>query len=159
MNNTDLIEEFYTSFQKGDATGMAKCYADHIEFEDPAFGTLQGKEVFSMWKMLLERGGSDLQIKFTDVVENEIGGSARWEATYLFGKKRRKVVNTIEALFVIRDGKIVQHIDQFSFWKWSRQALGITGLVLGWTSFLRNATRMRFRTLLTRYMEQTKPQA
>jgi hypothetical protein len=32
---------------------------------------------------------------------------------------------------------IVEHVDRFNFWRWSRQALGLPGLVLGWTPVLR----------------------
>ena len=47
------------------------------------------------------------------------------------------MVNDVRATFRIEDGLIVDHVDGFSFWKWSRQALGTKGLLLGWTPFLR----------------------
>ena len=62
MTNKELITQFYTSFQNKDADGMAACYADHVEFEDPAFGQLSGMEVMAMWRMLIARGGTDLRI-------------------------------------------------------------------------------------------------
>ena len=43
----------------------------------------------------------------------------------------------MHATFKIADGLIVDHVDRFSFWKWSRQAIGTKGLLLGWTPFLR----------------------
>ncbi|KGS11492.1 ketosteroid isomerase, partial [Pseudomonas coronafaciens] len=43
--------------------------------------------------------------------------------------------------FVFRDGKICEHRDHFDMWRWSRQALGVKGLLLGWTPLVRNAVR------------------
>ncbi|MFH7495426.1 DUF4440 domain-containing protein, partial [Pseudomonas syringae pv. tagetis] len=51
------------------------------------------------------------------------------------------VVNDIQAGFVFRDGKISEHHDHFDMWRWSRQALGLKGLLLGWTPMVRNAVR------------------
>ena len=51
------------------------------------------------------------------------------------------VVNDIQARFVLRDGKICEHHDSFDLWKWSRQALGFKGLLLGWTPLVSNAVR------------------
>ena len=31
--------------------------------------------------------------------------------------------------------------DSFDLWRWSRQALGTKGLLLGWTPLVRNAVR------------------
>ena len=56
MENTALIKQFYTAFAAGDAKKMAQCYHEDIVFRDPAFGTLQGARVSSMWEMLVSRG-------------------------------------------------------------------------------------------------------
>jgi hypothetical protein len=42
---------------------------------------------------------------------------------------------------VFRDGKICEHHDSFDLWRWSRQALGFKGLLLGWTPVVSNAVR------------------
>ncbi|MNF00224.1 hypothetical protein D3C80_1990190 [compost metagenome] len=42
------------------------------------------------------------------------------------------MVNDIQARFLFRDGKICEHHDHFDLWRWSRQALGAKGLLLGW---------------------------
>ena len=54
-------------------------------------------------------------------------GSADWTADYLFSKTGRQVFNEIHAEFEFKDGKIFRHHDTFDIWKWSRQALGISG--------------------------------
>jgi hypothetical protein len=52
------------------------------------------------------------------------------------------------------DGKIVRHTDTFGFWKWSRQALGISGVLLGWSGFLQNQVRQTARRSLREYVEK-----
>ena len=42
-----------------------------------------------------------------------------------------------------RDGKIAEHRDHFDLWRWAGQALGIKGLLLGWTPFVQNAIRQQ----------------
>ena len=135
MDNTAIIEKFYSSFNAHDANSMTECYADNIVFEDPAFGVLKGDEAKSMWRMLMK--GTDVRVTFSNVVANEKTGSADWVATYTFGKTGRKVVNRVHAEFEFKDGQIIRHTDTFDFWIWSRQALGVSGLLLGWTSFLK----------------------
>src|SRR5437868_888017 len=75
------------------------------------------------------------------VVADDSAGSAHWEARYTFSTTGRFVHNIIDAKFTFRDGKIASHTDSFDFWRWSRQALGGAGLVLGWSPMLRNKVR------------------
>ena len=95
-----------------------------------------------MWRMLTSRA-KDFSLTFDSVRADERGGSAHWVATYLFSQTGRTVVNDIRASFVIRDGLIVEHHDVFDFWRWSRQALGAPGVLLGWTPFLHNKVRQQ----------------
>src|SRR5688572_5589741 len=140
MTNTALIEKFYTAFAHADAEGMVSCYTDDIAFEDPAFGPLKAEDAKNMWRMLVNPG---LSLLFSKVWADDNKGGAHWEATYIFSKTGRKVINKIDAEFEFRDGKISKHTDHFSFWKWSAQALGTPGLLLGWTPFLRNKVRQQ----------------
>ena len=80
---------------------------------------------------------------FSDVKADENSGSATWIATYNFSKTNRQVVNKINAKFQFRDGLIIQHTDHFDLWKWSRQALGLSGVIFGWTGFLQNKIRQQ----------------
>ena len=89
-----------------------------------------------MWKMLCERG-KDLEVSFSDIEADERSGRAHWDATYTFSAGGNLVRNSIDASFEFEDGQIVSHVDTFDFWKWSRQALGLPGLLLGWSGFLR----------------------
>jgi SnoaL-like domain len=131
--NKALIETFYTAFKQKDYKTMGSCYHSEAYFKDEAF-ELTGKEIGSMWHMLCERG-KDMTMEFT-VTEQDGKISAHWEPKYSFSQNGNFVHNIIDAEFEFRDGKILKHIDRFNFWNWSRQALGLPGLLLGWTPFL-----------------------
>lgn len=138
--NAALIQRFYEAFQKRDAETMAACYHEDVVFSDPAFGELRGERARNMWRMLTARA-TDLGIEVSEIRADEREGSARWVATYAFGKAKRSVRNEIRARFEFRDGKIARHEDTFSMWRWARQALGPTGALLGWTPMVRGRVR------------------
>jgi ketosteroid isomerase-like protein len=150
MDNKSLITEFYTAFAAHDSKHMVACYHDEVEFHDPAFGTLKGEEAKAMWKMLIERSEGKLKVVFSDVTAS----SAHWEAFYVFSKTGRNVHNKIDARFEFKDGKIIRHHDHFSLWRWSSQALGFSGLLLGYTSFFRDKLQAQTRKLLLDYMKR-----
>ena len=136
--NAQTIEHFYSSFSHRDYASMISCYAPEIQFSDEVF-TLSGKAAGAMWHMLCE-SGKDLTVTFRDIHADDAHGAhgtAHWEATYTFSASGRKVHNIIDAEFDFNSGQIVRHRDRFDFWRWSRQALGPTGLLLGWTPFVR----------------------
>jgi hypothetical protein len=86
--------------------------------------------------------GQDVwQLEFGAIEADRRCGSAHWEARYRFGADRRIVLNRIDASFEFRDGLIAVHRDRFDFWAWSRQALGVPGLLLGWTPWLQAKVR------------------
>ena len=152
--NENTINKFYTAFANADATQMCECYHPNVQFRDPAFGLLNGKEVCQMWKMLIERSKGNLKIEFSDVKATEYLGSARWIASYRFSKTNRKVVNSIASKFHFQDGLIIKHIDDFDIWKWSKQALGIKGFLLGWTGFMQKKIQDQARISLKKYCEE-----
>jgi len=156
MNNTNLITEFYTSFANQNYKEMIACYHHDIEFNDPAFGTLKGDQAKAMWQMLIERSEGKLKVVFSDVQADAQTGSAHWEAFYVFSKTGRNVHNKIDARFEFKDGKIFRHHDHFNLWKWSSQALGASGFLLGYTSFFKNKLQKQTRKLLTDYMQRSK---
>ncbi len=149
--NAQLIEKFYTAFQSHDGDGMAACYHPDVTFTDPAFGILHSTRATSMWRMLVGRS-KDLQVTFNNIQADDNRGSAHWEAKYSFGPKRRSVHNIIEAEFVFKDGLIYQHTDRFNFWRWSSMALGVTGILLGWTPMIQSAVRKNALGGLEKFM-------
>ena len=149
--NAQLIETFYIAFAARDYAAMQACYQPAAEFSDAVF-TLQGKQVGAMWHMLTE-GGTDLQATHRDVQADDVAGRAHWEARYTFSSTGRKVHNVIEAEFRFEAGRIAEHHDHFSFWRWSSQALGSTGLLLGWTPVVHNKVRATARARLDRFIQ------
>lgn len=146
-----VLTRFYTAFAAHDAHRMGECYSDAAHFTDPAFGSLDAAEVRAMWTMLLGRS-ADLRITFTIQQEDERMGSCEWHARYTFSGTGRIVHNIIRSEFVLRDGLIVDQNDRFNFWRWSRQALGMPGWVMGWSPFLRNKVRRTARAALARHL-------
>lgn len=139
-SNAELVTRFYTAFQRRDGAAMAACYAPGVVFSDPVFPRLEGPHAGAMWQMLCERG-TDLEVTFRDVTCDDARGSAHWDARYTFSQTGRKVLNRIDATFEFADGAIVKHIDSFDLYRWSRQALGPIGLLLGWSPVVRNKVR------------------
>lgn len=146
-SNENLIAKFYTAFSNADYQTMSECYHPKIHFVDPAFGLLKEEQVSDMWKMLILRSKGNLKIEFSNIKADDFSGSANWVATYNFSKTNRKVINRIAAEFVFQDGLIIKHTDNFDVWKWSKQAFGIKGFLLGWTGFFQD--KVKEQALLT----------
>ena len=148
-----LIRKFYTAFATGDADAMVSCYHQDVTFEDPAFGSLDSEDAPLMWRMLLSRSNG-LKITYhSEWADGETGG-AMWEAHYEFGKNKRQVHNKISASFQFKDGLIVEHIDRFDFWRWSRMALGLPGVLLGWSPIIKSKVRKTVTGLLADFKEK-----
>lgn len=148
--NHQLIDRFYAAFADRDGAGMAACYHPEIVFSDPVFPRLAGEMAGRMWKMLTS-SGRDLEITHGGVEADDETGRADWVARYSFSGTGRKVVNRVEARFRFRDGLIIDHRDHFGFWRWSAQALGPSGLLLGWSPSIRRAVQGRAAARLTEF--------
>jgi len=150
--NKALIARFYAAFAAHDGTSMAAIYRTDARFEDPVFGRLTGAEAGAMWRMLTSRPGSDLRIELPEHEANDSSGTAHWIARYTFARTGKHVVNDIHARFRFENGLVIEHVDRFSFWQWSRQAFGLVGLLTGWTPFLRTAVRRKAKADLAAFM-------
>lgn len=155
MECEDIVKNFYTAFQGKNADDMTSLYHKDILFQDPVFQKLSGIEAKAMWMMLLDRG-EDLRISFSEIRLEGDRGEARWEAWYTFSKTGRLVHNKVKAGFRFQDDKIIEHRDQFSLWRWSRQAFGWQGLLLGWTPFMQKKIRQESRKALQLYMKRKR---
>lgn len=143
---------FYLAFQSGDSAEMANCYHPELQFSDPVFGKLNFREACGMWAMLLERSKGSLSIEFDILSADTHAVEVQWVARYPFGKEKRPVENIIRASMQFKDGLIAQHHDHFDFWRWSKQALGLSGWLLGGTPFLKNKVRQQSRRMLMKYL-------
>ncbi len=156
-DNEQTIHRFYRAFAQLDHETMAQCYAPEACFRDEAF-TLRGRtEVAGMWSMLCsvtrERGRDVWSLEYSQVSCSGDRGTAHWDAHYRFSATGRLVDNHIDAaLRFDADGLIVEHVDSFDFWAWSRQALGAPGLLLGWSPFLQNKVRAQARANLEKFL-------
>lgn len=148
-----LIEKFYTAFGKLDANGMLSCYHEEVTFYDPVFENLDAAEAAAMWTMLC-RNAKDFSVQYKQVEAGNEYGSCAWIATYTFSATGRKVENHVKAHFKFHEGRIIEHMDDFDLWQWSRQALGLKGLLLGWSGFVINKVRRTAKSNLKKFMLQ-----
>lgn len=140
QQNKQLIEQFYQAFQQRNAEVMAASYANDAQFSDAVFIGLRGQQVGDMWRMLTEKA-QNFSLVFDGVRADDNSGEAHWVATYTFSQTGNTVVNDIHARFTFKDGQIATHTDTFDLWRWSSQALGVKGRLLGWTPLVQNAIR------------------
>jgi hypothetical protein len=147
-DNRQTIEKFYAAFDAKDGEAMAALYAPEAHFYDPVFTDLRGSEPGAMWRMLTGQA-KDLTVELAEHDD----ASARWIAHYTFSQTGNKVVNDVKATFKFDDaGLIADHVDDFSFYGWAKQALGPPGLLLGWTPIIKGATRKRARASLDKFI-------
>ena len=139
--NRELIERLYAAFDDCNGAAMTACYAPDAHFRDPAFGDLHGEEVGAMWRMLTGRA-TDLRVELHEHEVDERSGSAHWIARYTFSTGR-PVVNDIRASFRFSDGLIADHVDEFDFRNWAKQALGPSGHLVALLPPLRRKARAK----------------
>lgn len=162
MEPTDTIAAFYAAFGERDHEAMAACYHPDVRFSDPVFEDLEGDEARAMWHMLCEQG-RDLEVTVDDIQGDDASGQAHWEATYTFSPTGRTVHNKIDASFRFQDGLIIEHIDTFDLWAWTRMALGPIGWATGWMNLSKDKVREAGEVQLTRFLaahpeyETTRP--
>ncbi|MEO5890995.1 MAG: nuclear transport factor 2 family protein [Ferruginibacter sp.] len=151
--NKELINNFYSAFQKLDYNAMNRCYSTDIVFFDPVFGLLKGYEARSMWEMLC-KNAKDFSLTYGNIIElDDEYCTCDWVASYTFSKTGRKVVNKIKANMRFADGKIIEHSDAFSLHKWSKQAFGLTGELFGWNSFFQRKIRNQAKKNLLKFIQ------
>ena len=149
------ITRLYEAFARLDGAAMQACYANDAQFDDEAFSLRGAQQIGGMWRMLCgATAGSPANREAWHLdVSNITAHSAHWEAHYRFSATGRLVHNIIEAQISCgADGLIVRHRDSFDFWRWSRQALGAPGLLLGWSPYLRQQVRAKAAANLQRYL-------
>lgn len=155
--STSVPRQFYSAFAARDWKAMGALYADDAVFNDPVFANLNAEQVRAMWRMLITRG-KDLVVVHEVLTDTPAEAQTRWTATYTFSQTGRKVTNVISATMQLRDGRIVRHTDEFDFHRWSSQALGAIGTLLGWTGWLRGKVQARAMASLADFMHKINPQ-
>jgi SnoaL-like domain len=149
-----VAERFYEAFMVRDHYTMGLLYAEHATFSDPVFPLLNARGARLMWKMLLTRA-EDLGIEVNVIEDSPAHASVDWVAHYTFGATGRPVVNRVHTEMALSNGRIVRQVDSFSLWRWSRQALGAKGWLLGWTPLVRDKIRAQAAHSLREYARKT----
>ena len=152
--NEELLDRFYSAFQRLDYEVMQDCYSEDAVFSDPVFGLLKGNEVRAMWEMLC-KNAKDFSLTYSDIeLLDEEYATCKWIASYTFSKTGRKVINNIKAFVRIENGKIIEHSDGFRLSTWIGQALGWKGILFGWTNTMKKAVQKQARKNLDQFMQK-----
>jgi hypothetical protein len=151
--NQTRLGHFYAAFARLDADAMAACYAPDAQFEDEVFSLSGHEQVSGMWRMLCEAW----TLSYSGLEADDRRGKAHWEADYRFSAARRKVHNVIDSVFEFNQaGLITRQRDRFNFWNWSRQALGLPGILLGWNPSFRTMVKRQAEVNLENYLQARK---
>lgn len=137
-----LLHRWFEGLARLDAEAIAACYHPSASFSDPLFPDLRGERVAWRWRMLV-RGASDMRLTYDILAGDERKASVRWRARWRLGGSGRAVSNEVLSTFAFWDGRIVRQVDEFGFWRWSRESLGLPGLALGWIPAVRRAAGRR----------------
>lgn len=148
-----LIRRYFDAFARLDGEAMAACYHPAASFSDPIFPDLRGDRVGWRWR-LLTRGAADMHLDYAIVFGDERKAQVEWEARYRFAGSGRRVHNKALSTLAFWDDRIVRQVDEFDFWRWSRQALGVSGWLLGWSPAFRARVRHEARRQLDRFIER-----
>ena len=144
-----VLSTFYEALKRLDYKTMEECYHPESTFEDPVFGELNHEETAAMWCMLCGRAEH-----FSLSYSVDTPHSCHWKPSYTFSKTKRHVVNDITSQFEFKEGKIFRQKDAFNLWRWSRQALGTVGWLLGWFGPFQEKIREEARQGLLRFMHK-----
>ncbi len=157
-----VAQRFYDAFTVRDHYTMGLLYAEHATFSDPVFQLLNAKGTRLMWQMLLSRAEDDFGIEFNVLEDSPSRARVDWVAQYTFSATGRPVTNHVHTEMQVVAGKIVQQQDTFDLWRWSRQALGARGALLGWTPIVRNKIRAQaaasLRDFARKVASESRPQ-
>jgi ketosteroid isomerase-like protein len=145
-----VAEQFYEAFMVRDHYTMGLLYAENATFSDPVFPLLNARGARMMWNMLLTRA-EDFAIEVNILDDGPSRASVDWVAHYSFGATGRPVVNRVHTEMALSNGRIVREVDSFNLWRWSGQALGASGWLLGWTPQVRNKIRDQAARSLREY--------
>lgn len=155
-----LIRRYYDAFAALDGSAMAACYHPQASFSDPVFPDLRGAEPGAMWRMLTAAAArtGGLRLDYRIACADERQAQVLWETDYVY-RGDRKVHNSVRSTLTFRDAAILSQVDEFAFWPWSRQALGLTGWLAGWLPAYRRAVQRAARAQLDRFIERESASA
>jgi len=158
-------ERLVAAFARLDGDAMAACHSANASFQDQAFSLQGQRQIGGMWRTLCsatgERGRAAWKLDLRRLTDRSAHWEAHWEAQreaqreacYRFNASGRLVHKRIDAEFDLDAAGLAQrHRDRFDFWRWSRQALGLPGRMLGSTPFPGNKVRAQAAAKLQQYL-------
>ncbi|KAG8847670.1 hypothetical protein FRB91_011529 [Serendipita sp. 411] len=132
----------------------------------------QAKGMFSMFvnnreknKMELEykdikKGINDLTVCIHPIYLLPLLTHRQYTATYTvrYIFTGRPVTNVIQSTFTISptSNLLLSQVDAFPFYTWAKQALGLPGLLLGWTGYLQSQVQHNAGQSLEKYMKKAE---
>ena len=151
------IVDFYAAFKRLDPAAMRAAYAPGACFSNPLFQLQGTEEIGALWAMVcaaIDRKRVDQwRLEVSEVEATAHCGRARCQPHWRIRASGRVVQGVTDAEFSFdRDGRILSHVERFSFWHWSRQALGLRGALLGWTPLWRDRVGAWARQSLRGYL-------
>ncbi|PVF96937.1 hypothetical protein CPB86DRAFT_786428 [Serendipita vermifera] len=137
----ELVERYLSAYKSLDLKAMEECMDPEFTFSDPAFPLLDAKHAKAMFSMFINgRDTNKMEIEYQDIAKSseDLKYTATYTVRYLFNG--RPVTNVIRPTFTISPSSnlFVSQVDDFPFYPWARQALGLSGWLLGWTGYLQS---------------------
>ncbi len=136
LHLSPIVTQFFEAFAKHDWRSIARCYHDKASYSDPLFPDLRGERIVYMWYQMLGTAGAkqthsmnDLNLEYRILFGDERKAQVEWTANYVYAGRYVRIEGL--TTLAIWDDKIVRHVNEYNFWRWIRQAKGLTGLVFG----------------------------
>lgn len=106
----DVAMRFYDAFMNKDPNAMESLYADNVHFKDIVFDERGKDDAMHMWRTLLKNP----TIKGTTEFIKQEGETAyvKVKVNYVFSQTKRPVEREFLAKILVRDGKIVSHVEK-----------------------------------------------
>ncbi|KAG8751620.1 hypothetical protein FRC14_007723 [Serendipita sp. 396] len=173
-----LVEKYLAAYKAYDLAAMDACTDPEFTFSDPAFPSLnckyeprsswpighpnfvsvakQAKGMFSMFVNNREKNKMELEYKDIKKGINDLTYTATYTVRYIF--TGRPVTNVIQSTFTISptSNLLLSQVDAFPFYTWAKQALGLPGLLLGWTGYLQSQVQHNAGQSLEKYMKKAE---
>lgn len=150
---TRALERFFDALRRCDKAALRDCCSPGLRFDDPLI-SITGRDDRLDWCTLLwtpcDGDGQRIwHLELDDVHTRGPLGTARWNLRYRYTPTGRLIELAVTSQFTFDpDGSITAQRDSFDFWRWSRQAHGLLGLLLGWTPLLWDQARDQARVSL-----------
>ncbi|KAG8793616.1 hypothetical protein FRC16_010881 [Serendipita sp. 398] len=154
-----LVEKYLAAYKAYDLAAMDACTDPEFTFSDPAFPSLNSKQAKGMFSMFVNnREKNKMELEYKDIKKgiNDLTYTATYTVRYIF--TGRPVTNVIQSTFTISptSNLLLSQVDAFPFYTWAKQALGLPGLLLGWTGYLQSQVQHNAGQSLEKYMKKAE---